>query len=745
MTVTAGATPGSRRDEVLARLAGRLPSHLMARDEESGGLMRALLTAVASELDLLQTDLGDLYDGWFVETCAEWLVPYLADLVGVAELPPDLGAGTTRRAFVANTVSYRRRKGTAAVLEQITRDVTDWPARAVEFYRLLATTAHVNHVYLDRPAVASVRDADRLDLTAAAGAAAVSLAPGLDPLAHTAEVRRIGPRPGRGRGRYGIPALGVFGYPIGIYPVGSPLGPADATGTEGGWSQAGTITTGTATTFRADPLGRVAPLFAVPAADPGIEHLSVERDLPVPLRPRRLLALLTAARAGDLASADLPFGVRVGGGGSAGTELPPERIRVCGLEDLDPAAGPADWQVSVDPRSGGLRAYRGGTEADPGALFVRYAYGGLADVGAGTYDRSDVHDRVLAADRYDGRPGAAAQVAVQAGAAASPLVAGSVADALARATTDWAQPGPSSPAGGTYVISVADSASYTGALAVTVPAATRLVLVAATWPDRILRDGRVLPAQPGVYAPDGLRPHVIGTLTVTGGPGSSVVLDGILLEGDLVVAPGDLGALTVAQSTVTGRIVVGTGPGGTNGDLHVAVVRSVLGGIDLQAPVPTAAFSDTVADGAGAATPVIAGTTVHASFEGCTVLGAVAVGSLDASSCVFTDAVVAEHRQVGCLRYSCTGTGSQTPRRFRCVPADANGTPVPPVFASRDPGSPVYPALAPTCPEPIRLGGEGRSEMGVHHHLNRPLRLAAAAAAIAPYTPVQSQIAILGS
>jgi hypothetical protein len=57
----------------------------------------------------------------------------------------------------------------------------------------------------------------------------------------------------------------------------------------------------------------------------------------------------------------------------------------------------------------------------------------------------------------------------------------------------------------------------------------------------------------------------------------------------------------------------------------------------------------------------------------------------------------------------------------------------------------VYPALAPTCPEPIRLGGEGGSEMGVHHHLNRPLRLAAAAAAIAPYTPVQSQTAILGS
>jgi hypothetical protein len=132
----------------------------------------------------------------------------------VAELPPDLGAGTTRRAFVANTVSYRRRKGTAAVLEQITRDVTDWPARAVEFYRLLATTAHVNHVYLDRPAVASVRDADRLDLTAAASAAAVSLAPGWT---HWRTWPGTPDRPGRGG------AASTASPPWRVdYPIGSP-------------------------------------------------------------------------------------------------------------------------------------------------------------------------------------------------------------------------------------------------------------------------------------------------------------------------------------------------------------------------------------------------------------------------------------------------------------------------------------------------------------------------------------------
>ena len=159
---------------------------------ESGGLLRALLDAVAGELDVLERDIDEPLRAWFVETCAEWVVPYLADLVGVADLPPDLpGATVSRRAFVANTVAYRRRKGTVAVLEQVARDVTGWPARAVEYYRLLAATAHVNHVRLDRPATAALRDA------APSGPARWSSCPpavaqgALDPLPHTAEVRRI--------------------------------------------------------------------------------------------------------------------------------------------------------------------------------------------------------------------------------------------------------------------------------------------------------------------------------------------------------------------------------------------------------------------------------------------------------------------------------------------------------------------------------------------------------------------------
>jgi P2-related tail formation protein len=130
------------------RVLALLPAHVRNRDDASGGLLRALIEAVAADLAVLEADLDELYASWFAETCPEWVVPYLADLLGVASLPPDVtGAGVSRRAFVANTVAYRRRKGTPAAAEQVARDATGWPARAVEYYRLLAAATHAARAF----------------------------------------------------------------------------------------------------------------------------------------------------------------------------------------------------------------------------------------------------------------------------------------------------------------------------------------------------------------------------------------------------------------------------------------------------------------------------------------------------------------------------------------------------------------------------------------------------------------------
>lgn len=732
------------------RVLALLPAHVRNRDDASGGLLRALIEAVAAELAVLEADLDELYASWFAETCPEWVVPYLADLLGVASLPPDVtSAGVSRRAFVANTVAYRRRKGTPAAAEQVARDATGWPARAVEYYRLLAVTTHTQHVRVDQPATPTrqVR-LDRLATvslrTRPADGGPLELVPraaaqgALDPVAHTAEVRRIA----SGAGRYGIGNLGVYVFPDLVSETGwAP--PAAAT--DGGWA--------------VHPLGYATPLYAPPAAETTIEHLAGEADLPVPLRPRRLLALLAGARVaaasasgpGQLAAIRdaLPVGVRIGG-----QDLDPSRLRVCGLEDLagDPASTqPAPlggWQVVVDAVRGKLFPYRDGAPATPAEedrFLARHCYGATAEVGAGCYDRTAVHQDVLAADPYRGDParggpGVVAQRLVLDGSPAGPPLPG-IAAALDKVRDDWAEPG--GPAGGSYVLAVGDNASYPGGLQVHVPAATRLILVAASIGDPAQASGPGTFPAGGAYTPAGLRPVVRGSLTVSGEGGSSLIVDGLVIDGDVLVDDGELGALVLSQCTVSGGVRVGQPGVAGNPGLAVRLVRGIAGRVDFGPAAASLELLDSVVD--AGADVAVAGAGLALTVTGSTVRGQIMVRTLAASSSILDGPAAAEHRQTGCVRYSYVKPGSTVPRKFRCVPDPAVPRPgdQAPVYAATDPGSPHYLALARYGPAGIAAGGEGGSEMGVHHHLYRPVRLAAAAQLLGPYVPAGMQLGVI--
>ena len=91
-----------------------LPAVHRNRDAELGHPLRALLEPVEEELRRLREDIDGLYDNWFVETCAEWVLPYLGDLLGVEPVAASPDGAAPRRAFIANTLRHRRRKGTPA-------------------------------------------------------------------------------------------------------------------------------------------------------------------------------------------------------------------------------------------------------------------------------------------------------------------------------------------------------------------------------------------------------------------------------------------------------------------------------------------------------------------------------------------------------------------------------------------------------------------------------------------------------
>jgi hypothetical protein len=420
--------------------------------------------------------------------------------------------------------------------------------------------------------------------------------------------------------------------------------------------------------------------------------------------------------------------------------------------------------VMVDAVAGQVTAFLDGarvlSDPDPSTstvtLHVRHAYGGSADVGAGTYDRTDVHDALLASDVYV-RASEEEFVAQHVARLDSPAPGSvdpagpSLPDVLAVVADEWAGtagPGGTVPTtGSTTVVSIADSGSWTGDLAVDIPAATRLVLVSATWSPRLLANGEVLPPVPGQYAAEGLRPHVRGTLTVTGGPGSALLLDGVVLEGDLVVTAGDLASLTVSQSTVTGTVRVGAGSVHRNNDLQVRIMRAAVGGVTLAPTVPAVHVEDSIvsAEVGGEATlgTVLRAPGAHLTVLGSTLRGDVEARTLTASDSILHGTVTVDHRQTGCTRFTYVGPGSRVPRRFRCVPAADAGSAPTPVYVSDQRGSPSFLALAASCPGEIREGGEGGAEMGVHFHLKRPGRLKAAGRLLTGYVPVGLEIGMV--
>lgn len=62
-----------------------LPAVYRIRDAEQGHPLRAFLRLIASQVDIVKEDIDRLWDNFFIETCRDWVVPYIGDLV---EEPP---------------------------------------------------------------------------------------------------------------------------------------------------------------------------------------------------------------------------------------------------------------------------------------------------------------------------------------------------------------------------------------------------------------------------------------------------------------------------------------------------------------------------------------------------------------------------------------------------------------------------------------------------------------------------------
>lgn len=309
-----------------------LPALYRQRDAEQGFPLRALVEILAEQAQVVERDILQLYDNWFVETCEPWVVPYLADLVGIAGLSGE----ELRRAEVANTLEYRQRKGTPAVLEQLARDATGWPARAVPFFERVAATQHADHVRPNRRTLDLRRTSE---LQTLGGAFDVSM--------RTAEVRRAG---------VNLPNVGIHLWRLAAYPLVRVQPSAAA---------------GDGRSFTFDSIGRDQQLFHAPAT---------ETDVPGPITRRSLAA-----------SIDMLYGpgrsLEIWDGN--GDPVPSGDLAVCDLSNFDRAL-PAG-KVAVDPVLGRIRL---ASAQAPGMVRVSYHYGFSADLGGGAYEREASFPRI---------------------------------------------------------------------------------------------------------------------------------------------------------------------------------------------------------------------------------------------------------------------------------------------------------------------------------------------------------------
>ncbi|HEV7588191.1 MAG TPA: hypothetical protein VGO40_08655 [Longimicrobium sp.] len=647
---TPGLTPGQQARQ--AELAAR-------RDR---GPLGALLEVLSGELAVLEEDLEQLYDDQFIETCADWVVPYIGDLVGWQGLhgsayAPGSAAGSAR-AEVAHTLAYRRRKGTAAVLEQLARDVTGWNARAVEFFALLATTQHMNHVRPQNPYAPDLRD----------GGALARIGGAFDPVPHTVDVRRAA----SGRGRYNLPSVGIFLWRLDAYSATRvPAVRVD----DRRW--------------RLSPLGHDLRLFNRPETEDEIAHLAQPENVPEPLE-RRALAERLAACYGPSGTLALYVG---------GALVPAAAVRVCDLSDH--GAGwahlPPDGEYAVDPVLG--RVALPGDLVFPTPVAATWHYGFSADLGGGEYDRAGT----FAADP------AAAVVRVPAD---QPTIQDALdalgGDGVVEVTDNRRYeeaPQVSVAAGGRIELRAADgrrpTLALTGEMTVTGGARGELTLngllvtgeklrVPAAAGNRLavlrLAHLTLVPGWTLDAAGDPQHPAQPSLVVETGG--TEVLADRVIVGG-VRVAPRARArfADSIVDALAPGGVAYAAPGGGGGGELELDAVTAV-GKVHA---------------------------TVLRRVSNSILLARLAAGD------GWSAPVLADRRQEGCVRFTWLPPAARVPRRFHCQP-DAGDPAVVPRFTSLRYAVAAYCQLAASTSDTVARGADDEGEMGAFHSLYAPQR-----------------------
>lgn len=679
------------------------------------GPLQELLEVLAGPAEEVDRNIGQLYEDIFIETCDEWVIPYIGNLLGVSSLHTVEGSAYSQRGWVGNAIARRRRKGTVSMLRQLAQDVTGRPATAVEMFQILAWTQHLNHVRPVRPQTCNVRDSNALQLT---GSAFMSVA-------STADIRPIESC----QGMFNIPNIGIFLWRLKAYRLVK-------------------VTARAAEVERAyafNPLGLNTPLFndshVEIKAGSVVSGASTEAEVPGRLRRRFVYeALENLRQSGQLDGADSEIADALFTESTAifsiyqgDTRIPWSQIAIGNLETWEEIPDGAACKVMVDPQCGRLRF---ATNEDPaGEVQVTYNYGFSSEIGGGPYDRSD-----LAAAAMPSDPDWTRCVRADTSGAADEFE--TLQDAIAAWNATASNEGDDAVNNGLIV--VLDSHTYapaedsaTDELTIEFKEGRSLAIIAARWEEPDSPNGARDPSKLDFTS---VRPHIKWNLKIQHSevgdeisPGS-LVFSGFLFEGQIEVEPRSLNLLQLADCTVYSIdgnsldfSLASSGDPAANPDLEVRLDRCIVGSISVPGGLAELRMSDSIIDGLLSCieSPLV--------IERCTITGKADPRELEASDCIFMDKVAVKRKQTGCVRFSYVPEDSEVPRAYRCQPsmalasAGAGDKPavaacLKPAFVSKEMSNPAYMQLADGCAPEILTGASNGDEMGVFNSELNTLR-----------------------
>ncbi len=655
------------------------PQQLARRDElqdkAERGPLKSLVAVIAEQIEVLEEHFWQSYDDHFIETCQEWVVPYIGDLAGVKGLWDAAASNFSLRAAIADTIKDRRRKGTVSVLESLTYAVTGWHANAVEYFQLLTGTQFMNHI---RPG--------NLSLVDIRNAGTTLLGTPFEKNAYRVEVRNVEKR----LGKYNLPNVGIFVWRIGDQKLED--------------CRAYKVD---ARRFLFDAIGQDTQLFTLPATVADASQHVGPLNVPMPISRRMLLQNFPSYYGLGL-SINIRHDVVLS---------PPDGnpYCVCDLSDVLDSSGNVirwghqpDTHIGIDPQLG--RIAFPSTLPAPSSVCVDYYYGFSMPMAGGQYSRPDT----LVPDELIQIPGDATTIQGALNLANTRLGGREATAVIEIANNEYFLETPvvSLAAGKTVELRAKDGnrpvlvLSGDMTIAGDVDSTFRL--------DGFLVAGGslVLPQATPSGPPNVLAQLRIANCTLT--PCDTPQVGTVHAQTAVPRLRVEIGTVKV---TIANSIV---GSVRTVEDAEFTITDSI---VDAQNPVEVA-YAGLDSAGPGATLTV----------TNCTIIGKLHAGQIKLGSNTLFVAelatldswgypVFADQLQQGCVRFSYVPAGSQVPRAYRCHPSANDAAPVVPAFTSLRFGDAGYCQLAQQSGVEILQGADDQSEMGVFHDVHQPQRL----------------------